>query len=95
MQPENVQDRGGFVELRHFDRLFVKNAQKTWSRRGKVWSFFILDTVKTTFRMKNLTQRWKQSGPSFPKLEHFSNLQKRAWEISPPLPPSCTPTMFE
>ena len=38
-QPEIFQGRGGFVELGHFDKLFVKNTKKR-SRSEKFWSFF-------------------------------------------------------
>ena len=36
-QPENFQGRGGFVELGHFDKLFIKNTGKkspTWKNFG-------------------------------------------------------------
>ena len=41
--------------------------------------------------MKNLTQKWTQSGLSFPKSRHFFRFSKRAGEVSP-LHPSCTAT---
>ena len=28
----------------------------------KLWEFFLLYTLKTTFLLENLTQRWTQSG---------------------------------
>ena len=43
-------------------------SSKTHERKdllGNLVEFFLQDTVKTTFRMKNLTQRWTQSGPFF------------------------------
>ena len=40
--------------------------------------------------MENLTQRWIQSGPFFPKSGHFFDFQKRAMEVFP-LAPNCTP----
>ena len=42
--------------------------------------------------MENLTQRWTQSGPFFPKSGHFFRFSKRAGEASP-LPPSCAPVI--
>ena len=42
------QDRGGFVELGHFDKHFVKNARKK-RPQGNILVFFLLDTLKTTF----------------------------------------------
>ena len=40
--------------------------------------------------MGNLTQRWAQSGPFFPKWGHFFRFSKRAGKASP-LPLSCAP----
>ena len=39
----------GFVELGHFDKHFAKNARTKKLNRKKFWSFFLLDTLKTTF----------------------------------------------
>ena len=47
MQPEIFQGRGGFVELGHFDKLFIKNKKK--APQGKILELFLLDTLKTTF----------------------------------------------
>ena len=54
------------------------------------WSFFVLDTIKTTFWMDNITQRCTPSRPSFPKSGHFFWFSKRAGKVSP-LPPSWVP----
>ena len=40
--------------------------------------------------MENLTQRWAQSGPFFPKSGHYFRFSKRTGEASP-LPLSCAP----
>ena len=63
-QPEIFQGRGGFVEQGHFDKHFVKNTQEKGPAE-KILEFFLQDTFKTTFRMKNLTQRWTQSRSFF------------------------------
>ena len=47
-QPEIFQGRGGFVELGHFGKLFVKNTQKK-DPAGKHLELFPLDTLKTAF----------------------------------------------
>ena len=39
-QPEILQGRGGFIELDHFDKHFVKNKRKKRPRREKLWSIF-------------------------------------------------------
>ena len=39
-QPEILQGRGGFMELDHFDKHFVKNKRKKRPRREKLWSIF-------------------------------------------------------
>ena len=38
-QPETFQDRGGFAELGHFDKIFVKNTRKKGSA-GKNFEAF-------------------------------------------------------
>ena len=60
-QPQIFQGRGGFVKLGHFNKHFVE--------------FFLQDTVKTTFRIKKLTQRWIQSGLFFQG--HFFQFSKK------------------
>ena len=65
-QPEMFQGRGGFVKLGHFDKHFVKNLIKK-GPTGKISEFFLLDTLKTTFSMANLTQEWLQSRPFLAK----------------------------
>ena len=52
---------GGFVKLGHVNKLFIKNPQ--WN----ILKIFLLDTLKTTFWMTDLTQRWTQSGSFYPK----------------------------
>ena len=47
VQPEVFQGSGGFVELGHFDKLFVKNTKK--GAAGKRFGAFLLDILKTTF----------------------------------------------
>ena len=47
-QPEIFQSRGCFVELGHFDKLFVKTQEKR-ALQGKILEFSLLDTLKTTF----------------------------------------------
>ena len=47
-QPEIFQGKGGFVELGHCDKHFVKNTQKK-GPAGKNFEFFLLDPVKTIF----------------------------------------------
>ena len=49
--------------LGHFYKHFVKNTRKK-APQGKMWEFFLLDTLKTTFLMESLTQRFIQSGHS-------------------------------
>ena len=58
---------------------------KTQERKtllGKICFFFLQDTVKreTTFRVKNLTQRWTQSGLFF-QGRFFRFFKKDRWEI--------------
>ena len=56
-QSEIYKGRGGFVELGHFDKPFVKRARKKTSQ-GKISELCLLDTLKTTFWMEDLTQGW-------------------------------------
>ena len=76
MQPEIFRGRGGFVELGHFDKLFLKNTQKK-TPEGKILELFLLDTLKTIFWMEDSTQGWTQLGPFFPKSGHFFRFWKK------------------
>ena len=44
------------VELVQFNKHFVKTKEKE-APQGNIFEFFLLDTLKTTFWMVNLTQR--------------------------------------
>ena len=81
------------MELRHFDKHFVKNTGKKAPQR-KILEFFLLDAVKTTFQMKDLTQKWTQSGFFFPKIRALFSIFKRGQGRPPPVPPICVPDMF-
>ena len=48
------QGRGGFVELGHFDKHFIKKSRKK-APHGNILEFFLLDILKTTFLIANLT----------------------------------------
>ena len=61
----NFLGQGGrFVELGHLIKISSE--------------VFLLDTLKTTFWMENLTHWWTQSGPFFQKSRHFFRFSKRA-----------------
>ena len=93
-QPEIFQSRGGFVELEHFDKLFLKSTRKEDPQR-KILELFLLDTLKTTFSMKNLTQEWTQLGPFFTKSGLFFYFQIRQRVLPSPFPtPSCAPVFI-
>ena len=47
-QPELFQSSGGFLELVHLDKHFVKNTRKKISA-GKIFELFLIDTLKATF----------------------------------------------
>ena len=51
--------------------------------QGSILEIFLLDPLKTTFWMENLSQRWKQSGLFIPKSRHLFQFSKRAGEASP------------
>ena len=55
-QPEIFQGGGGFAELGHFIKNFVKNTRQK-APQGKLWSLNIQGTPKTTFWMEYLTQK--------------------------------------
>ena len=52
--------------------------------------FFLLDTLKITIRIENLTRWWTQSGSFFVESRHFFQFSKREGEVFPLLP-SCAP----
>ena len=64
-QAEVFQRRGGFVELEHFHKLFVKNTRRKGSTGNNFGAFFLLDTFKTTIWMEDSTQGWTQLEPFF------------------------------
>ena len=68
---KTFQGRGGFGVLGHFDKHFVKNFRRKKPRMGKIFEFFPLDSIKTTFWMEILTHGWTLSGPFFPKSGNF------------------------
>ena len=58
--------------------------------QGKNMAFFLVKTLKTTFKMRNLTQDGHNQGIFFSKIRAlFSNIWKRAREASP-CPPLVT-----
>ena len=80
-QPEIFQGRGGFVELGQFDKDLVKNTKK--KARKETLKIYVLDTVKTTFRMKKLTQRWTQSCLFSPKISALFSIFKKVFPLFP------------
>ena len=52
-QPEIFQGRGGFVKSGQFDKIFIKKTQEKKALQGKIWEFFLLDTLKTTPGIEN------------------------------------------
>ena len=81
-QREMFQSRGRFVEPGHFDKLFCKNAREK--------EFFLRDTLKSTFWMENVTQRWTQSRPFFSYISAIILIFKKRQGSPPPLPPLAT-----
>ena len=75
------------MELGHFDKDFVENSEKE-TLLGNILVLFLLDILKTTFLIENLTQRWTQSGPFFKKSAHFFSMFKQVGEASL-LPSNC------
>ena len=49
------------MRLGHFYKHSVKNNRKETPAEKKL-GFFLLDILKTTFLLEDLTQRWTQSG---------------------------------
>ena len=65
----------------------IKISSKTHEkrpRRERFWRFFFLNTIKTTFRIKNLTQKWTQLVPFFPKIGALISIFKKEQGRSPP-----------
>ena len=52
----------GVVELWHFNKYFKNTTKK--ARQRNILEIFLLDTLKTTFSMENLTQTLKTQGPA-------------------------------
>ena len=54
--------------------------------QGNILEFFLQDTIKATFWMENLTERWTQSRPFYPKSGLFFDFQKKTGENSSTYP---------
>ena len=80
-QPEIFQGRRGLGRLEHFYKHFVKITRKKIPQE-KILESFLLDTLKTTFWVENLTQKLTQS-------VHFSLNQPPP----PPPLPICVPEL--
>ena len=89
VHPDIFQRRRGFFELRYFDKHFVKNTRKK-DPKGTYLEIFLVDTLKTTYWMENVTQKWAQLGLFCPKQDTFFNFQPRTGEDSQ-ASPSCAP----
>ena len=68
-------------DCRALQQAFRQETQEKKASQGKVLNiffrkYFLLHTLKTTFWMENLTQRWAQSGSFSPKSGHFFDFQK-------------------
>ena len=48
-QPEMFQGRGGFLELGHFDKLFVVKNTREKSPQREILELLLLDSLKSTF----------------------------------------------
>ena len=84
-QPEMFQGRGGFLELGHFDKLFVVKNTREKSPQREILELLLLDSLKSTFWMEDSTQGWTMT-VCFPKSRHFFQFSKKAGEASTPLP---------
>ena len=62
-------------ELGHFQKDFVRHTQKK-APQVKILQSFVLNTLKTTFLMENLTQRCTQSGTLFSKIRTLFIFEK-------------------
>ena len=72
----------------HFDSLSKTHEKKVL--QGNFLNFFLLDTPKITFWMKNSTQRWTLSGALFSESVHFFRFSRKG-RGGFTLPPSCKP----
>ena len=76
-------DEGGRGGLWNQGNSITFWSQEKMVAQGNILEIFLLDNLKTLFLTENLTQRWAQSGTSFPKSEHFFRFSKRAGETFP------------
>ena len=71
------------MEIGHFDKYLLKT-QEEKPPHDKILEFLLLDTLKITFWMENLTLRWTLIGPFFfQNQDTFSDFQKKEGEASP------------
>ena len=76
VQTEIFQGRGGFVELGHFDKHFIKNTRKKKGPQGKILEFFHLDTVKNYIFDKKFKPKMDTIRAFFSNLGHFFQFSK-------------------
>ena len=92
----NFSKLGRFHGTRQFNKHFVKNIQK--KRQGIILEFFLLDTVKTTFRMKFRLKSWaffsKIRTPFSVFKKKKKKKKKKAGKALPLLHHSCAPAIF-
>ena len=81
------------MEIRRFDKYSLKSQEKK-SPHDKILDFSLQDTLKTTFLMENLTQRWTLVGPFLSKIRRLFPISKKRKGRPPPSPPSCVPKIL-
>ena len=92
-QPESFPSRGEGVGEGVELGTLINISSKTTEKQALHWNildFFLLDTLKITIRIENLTRWWTQSGSFFVESRHFFQFSKREGEVFPLLP-SCAP----
>ena len=75
---EGSWNQGAFINV------LLKYTREKTSQR-KIWEFFLLNNLKITPWVENLTQRWTKWGPFFFQNQGtFFNFEKKAGEASSP-----------
>ena len=64
---------------------------KRKAAQWKIWAFFLVETLKTKFKMRNLTQDGQNQGIFFPKLAQFFPIFEKEKGKSLPPPSSYVP----
>ena len=88
--------RAGEFSLNQGTSIIISSTthEKKDPRRENIWGFFLLETLRTTFKMRNLTQDGHNQVIFFSNWDTFFQFLKKGRGDSPPPPPPSPPSSY-